>query len=57
MAANEAVPKPLVPGHLLRQLMEQPRRLPPTFVDVDDVGEGWRPTPTTDKPEQAKVAK
>ena len=36
MAAHEAVPKPLVPGHLLRQLMEQRRRLPPASGDVGD---------------------
>ena len=36
MAAHEAVPKPPVQSHLLRQLMEQPRRLPPAFVDVGD---------------------
>src|SRR5580693_8826572 len=37
VAADETVPKPLVPSHLLRQLTEQPRRLPPAS---DDVGDG-----------------
>jgi len=36
VAAYEAVLKPLVPSHLLRQLMEQPRRLPPASGDVGD---------------------
>ena len=41
MAAHEAVPKPRVQSHLLRQLIEQPRRVPPAS---DDVGDG---TPVT----------
>jgi hypothetical protein len=36
VAASEAVPEPLVLSHLLRQLMEQPRRLPPASDDVDN---------------------
>src|SRR4029077_4641029 len=36
MAAHEAVPKPLVSSHLLRQFMEQPRRLPPASGDIGD---------------------
>ena len=36
MAADKAVPEPRVPSHLLRQLMEQPRRLPPASGDVGD---------------------
>jgi len=39
-----------VPGHLLRQLMEQPRRLPPTPGNIcRNAVEGWRPTPTADE--------
>src|SRR6185436_9526039 len=58
VAADEAVPKPHVPGHLLRQLMEQPRRLPSASGGVGDR------TPVTTSaqlqqqtnPQQAKVA-
>ena len=34
MAANEAMPEPHVPSHLLRQLIEQPRRLPSSFAEL-----------------------
>jgi hypothetical protein len=39
VAAHEAVPEPHVPGHLLRQLMGQPRRLSPSFGDLGSLSE------------------